>query len=296
MTEAARRGPVVVGFDGTASGEDAVALGRWCARLLGVATTVAVVHPEPAAISSARVDAEWIADRHRAAEAILDRARALLAATDDVNFRVVASSSAAHGLHDLAETVSASLIAVGSRAAGPHERLFTGSTADRLLSGSVCPVAVAPAGLRDRDLGPPDRVGVAYIDTSDARAALAFAATLALRADAALRLYTVVAAEAEVMPVFVADAEHAFSAAARDSYQRALDAAGAALPAEVKASGHLLVGEVVDTLAELGPDDVDLLVCGSRGYGPARRVLLGGVSARLLRKARSPVIVVPRGD
>src|SRR5689334_14947475 len=224
MTEAARRGPVVVGYDGTASGEDAVALGRWCARLLGVATTVAVVHPSPAAISSARVDAEWIADRHRAAEAVLDRARGLLAAaTDEVDFRVVASSSSAHGLHDLAEELSASLIAVGSRATGAHERLFAGSTADRLLSGSVCPVAVAPAGLRDRDLGPPDRVGVAYIDTSDARAALAFAATLALRADAALRLYTVVAAEAEVMPMFVADAEHAFSATARESYQRGLD-------------------------------------------------------------------------
>jgi hypothetical protein len=47
-------------------------------------------------------------------------------------------------------------------------------------------------------------------------------------------------------------------------------------------------------LAALGPDDVDLLVCGSRGYGPARRVLLGGVSSRLIRRARLPVAVVPR--
>ena len=33
-------------------------------------------------------------------------------------------------------------------------------------------------------------------------------------------------------------------------------------------------------------DDVDVLFCGSRGYGPARRVLLGGVSTRLVRGAR----------
>ena len=55
----------------------------------------------------------------------------------------------------------------------------------------------------------------------------------------------------------------------------------------------LLEGPVVDALADLKPEDTDLLVCGSRGYGPARRVLLGGVSARLLRTARGPVMVVP---
>lgn len=59
-------------------------------------------------------------------------------------------------------------------------------------------------------------------------------------------------------------------------------------------STRLLEGPVVDALADLRPEDADLLVCGSRGYGPARRVLLGGVSARVLRHARIPVMVVPR--
>jgi nucleotide-binding universal stress UspA family protein len=45
-------------------------------------------------------------------------------------------------------------------------------------------------------------------------------------------------------------------------------------------------------LSEL--DEVDALFCGSRGYGPGRRVLLGGVSAKLVRRARRPVVVVPR--
>jgi nucleotide-binding universal stress UspA family protein len=44
----------------------------------------------------------------------------------------------------------------------------------------------------------------------------------------------------------------------------------------------------VESLAALGPDDVDMLVCGSRG-GPIRRVLLGGVSSRLIRRARLSV-------
>jgi nucleotide-binding universal stress UspA family protein len=41
--------------------------------------------------------------------------------------------------------------------------------------------------------------------------------------------------------------------------------------------------------------ELDLLVVGSRGYGPSRAVLLGGVCGRLIRRAACPVVVVPRG-
>jgi nucleotide-binding universal stress UspA family protein len=33
---------------------------------------------------------------------------------------------------------------------------------------------------------------------------------------------------------------------------------------------------------------------GSRGYGPIRRVLLGGVASRLLRRLDVPAVIVPR--
>ncbi len=243
MTEStpppAEPGPVVVGFDGTTSGEDALALARWCGRVLGAPLVVTVVHPAPPPISPARVDAEWVADRHRLAE--------------------------------------------------------KGSTADRLLSGSVAPVAVAPSGLRNRQPVPVSRIGVAYIDTPDGHRALDMAARVALRVNAALRLYTVVAEEAEVvLPVIGRDAEDAFHATAHESSQQALDLAIAGLQAGLDASGQILGGEVVAVLSDL--DDVDVLFCGSRGYGPARRVLLGGVSSRLMRRARCPLIVVPRGS
>ena len=80
----------------------------------------------------------------------------------------------------------------------------------------------------------------------------------------------------------------------RAAFEEALAGAASTVPAEVSTSVRLLEGPVVDALADLRPDDADLLVCGSRGYGPARRVLLGGVSSRLLKHARLPVIVVPR--
>jgi nucleotide-binding universal stress UspA family protein len=286
--------PVVVGFDGTPSGEDALVLARACARVLGVPLVVTTVHPDPAPIGAARVDAEWVAERHQQAEAVLDQARRSFGDADAVEYRVIGSSSAAHGLHDVAEERGAAVIVVGSSEAAPEHRLFAGSTADRLLAGSRAPVGVAPAGLRDRELGLLERIGVAYVDTSDAHAALDLAVRLAVRAGASLTLYSVLAAEAEVLaPVIGRDAEQAFVATATETFQRSLDLALAGVPSGVPSTSRILTGNVVDVLAEL--DDVDVLFCGSRGYGPARRVLLGGVSSRLVRRARTPVVVVPRG-
>ncbi len=284
--------PVIVGVDGGESAKDALALGRWVADTLQEPLVVAVVHPAPAPVSSGRVDAEWIADRHRAAQAVLDDARAALeGAGATARYRSIASSSAAHGLHDLAEQDHAAVIVVGSGASGPKQRLFAGSTAERLLAGSVCPVAVAPAGMPVPP-GKLGRIGLAYVDTPDGRAALTQAARMARRVGSSLRLYTVVASAEAVRPFLVGpDAECAFIETARETYEQSLEKAAATVP-DVDVDWHVLEGDVVETLSEL--DEVDALFCGSRGYGPARRVLLGGVSARLMRRARRPVVVVPR--
>jgi nucleotide-binding universal stress UspA family protein len=42
--------------------------------------------------------------------------------------------------------------------------------------------------------------------------------------------------------------------------------------------------------------DLDLLVAGSRGYGPSGRASLGSVSTALLRSLPCPVLVVPRPE
>jgi nucleotide-binding universal stress UspA family protein len=39
---------------------------------------------------------------------------------------------------------------------------------------------------------------------------------------------------------------------------------------------------------------LDLLILGSRSYGPIRRVLLGGTSVRVMRSSACPVVIVPR--
>jgi nucleotide-binding universal stress UspA family protein len=282
--------PVIVGVDHSPGAAGALALGRWLATASDAPLIVAVVHPAPSAIGSGRVDAEWVADRYRAAERILDEARSTLEDPPGVDYRVVASTSAAHGLHDLAEQSGAALLVVGSGAAAPAARIFAGSTAERLLAGSVCPVAVAPAG--GAAPGSAGRIGVAYVDTPDGRAALAAAAELARRTGSPLLLVTVVAGGDAALPFMIGDdAERAFLDTARETYEEALRKAAASVP-DVPVTCQLRSGDVVEELAAL--DDVDLLFCGSRGYGPARRVLLGGVSSRLLRRAGRPLVVVPR--
>ena len=56
---------------------------------------------------------------------------------------------------------------------------------------------------------------------------------------------------------------------------------------------EVVKGHAGDTLALLSPG-FDLLVCGSRGYGPLHSVLVGGVSHALVNHAACPVLVLPR--
>ena len=298
-TGALLTGPVIIGYDADSSGADALTLGTGLGAALGLEVIVAKVHASPAPIGSGRVDAEWVADRRAASAAVLDTARrrveALHPDATAIEYRLVPSSSAAHGLHDLAEAESAAMIVVGSAATeGFDRRVFAGSTAGRLLSGAEWPIAVAPKGLAAEGWKRPDRIGVAYLATSEGTAALQAAAGLSRRTGSRLRLYTAVAEEASVVPWLVGvDGENAFAATVREGVQSSLDQAVAATEG-LEVSAELLVGDVVRLLAEL--PDVDLLVCGSRAYGPVRRVLLGGVSSRLMRRSVNPLLVIPRPD
>jgi nucleotide-binding universal stress UspA family protein len=288
-------GKIVIGFDGTDSGEDALALGMLLARATRAVPLVAVVHPQEYPIGVGRVDAEWVAFMHEQAEQLLGRARRLLGEDAVADYREVSAPSESRGLHELAEQERAGLVVVGSSHRAPLGRTWPGSTGDRLLQGSACPVAVAPRGLRER---PPEGLGtiaVAFLDTPEAHRALEVAVELAERVGARLRLVSVMPRPAEVlMPVVGRDAEEAFVASTRELFQRALDQAVARVGDQVEAAAELLEGDVVDSLATLDRRDADLLVCGSRGYGPVRRVLLGGVSSRLLRRSALPLLVVPR--
>ena len=67
----------------------------------------------------------------------------------------------------------------------------------------------------------------------------------------------------------------------------ALERAVAALAPRVDVESEVHVDDPAEVLLRIS-EHVDLLVCGSRGYGPLRSVLLGGVSRRLRRRGRVP--------
>ena len=289
---------IVVGHDGSDSGDDAATLGAQLAKATGESLLVVSVFPEENPIGIGRVDAEWVEAMREHAREVSECAKRFLDGRDiAADYRVVGSGSAAHGLDDVAEAEHASLIVVGSEHHGARRRISPGSTGERLLHGSICPVAIAPRGFRDRPADiPVQRIGVSFLDTPEAHEALRFAAALAEETGATLTLYTVVARRAEVFsPIIGRDAEEAFLATVREDVHAAQDKALTTLPAGVEATTELLKGDTVDALAALDEHEIDLLVCGSRGYGPVRRVLLGGVLRKLIRRAACPVVVVPRG-
>jgi nucleotide-binding universal stress UspA family protein len=153
-------------------------------------------------------------------------------------------------------------------------------------------VALAPRGYTRSALR---TIAVGFVDSPEGHAALVAAHALAARKGAQLRVV------AAVHPTGGFDREagkpergHRLQGRHRLEAQAALDQAVAALPAGAEAEGELHVDDPAEVLLRIS-EHVDLLVCGSRGYGPLRSVLLGGVSRRLVDGAHCPVLVLPRG-
>lgn len=270
-------GPVLVGVDG--SGEEAAALGRMLASLTGAPLALGAVYGyESSSLAWPPRDE---------AEAWLTAARR----EPDERTHLMLASSVAGGLDALAAREGAQIVVLGSSSRGPLGRLLAGSTARRVIHGAPCAVAVAPRGWRATGL--PRTILAAVDDGREAIGALAIATRLATTADARLRAANVVHQPSPAHPLFsVIDTSYGeWCAARRAACERIVRDAAAAAGAEPEIV--IAEGDPVSRLAELSRT-ADLLVVGSRRYGPLRTVLLGGVSWPLLERAACPVLIVPR--
>lgn len=184
---------------------------------------------------------------------------------------------------------------VGSTHTGRAGRVLPGSTAERLLHGSPCPVAVAPAGFAERAGSEMARIGVGFDGSAAARHALGLARRVAAATGAELRVIRAFTPLAfDVPPGSLAMGGAAsYNTALRERAAAELDAAVEELSGEVRAEGHFAVGDAARVLAEAS-EELDLLLVGSRGYGPLHAVIVGGVAGRLVRDAACPVLVFPR--
>ena len=213
---------------------------------------------------------------------VFDAARKLVPDSIRLQTLALGSGSPARGLHDLAEGERADLLVLGSTHRGPAGRVLVGTVAEVLLTGAPCAVAIAPHGYRERAAEPIATVGAAFDGSPEGETVLDHAYRLAGSLESSLRAIAV--AERPWLGHDVSP--HPMEG----RLAQALEDVGLSPDTDTL----LLKGEPAKTLADAG-GDLDLLVTGSRGYGPLHHVLLGSVSARLMRTCPCPMIVIPRG-
>lgn len=310
--------PILVGYDPREGDRAPVDFGVAMARLTGAPLVLAFVQAAPLGPLSApleppsadptlygvgQVDEDLLAVCTPAVEQVEAEQKA-----SGVQFecRKLSSTSAARALHEAAEEEDAGLLVVGSAGRSSVGRVVAGSTAQRLMHGAPCPIAVVPRNWTAD--GWPITIGVGYVDTEEAREALRGAHALAYRAGATLRVFTVVHASPSMLaatPVLPAGIEESTAEETREALegleaehrlqaQTELRTAVGALDGDVAVEADVLVGDPAETVIDAS-EHLDLLLCGSRGYGPLRAVLLGSFSRRVTAEARCPVIVLPRG-
>lgn len=287
MSAANVTGTIVVGYDEREVSRDAVALARLLAETAGARLLVATVFPYDARTMG--LDAYGHAldeDGRRVLVPVLEELRGSVEADGEA----LGDHSAPRALHGLIEGSGADAVVLGSSQHAEIGRILAGTTAERLLHGSPCPVAVAPRGYRDSEPGL-RVIAVAFDGSPESRAALRLAGDLATRAGATVRVIGVLPGVAAAGPKAM-QARTEWRAQLRDEVH---DAASA-LPSELRALPIVAEGDPASVLLEHAEQGVDLLVTGSRAYGPVRRVLLGSVSSALMRAAPCPVLVVPRAE
>lgn len=279
---------IIAGSNGYDRGRGAVSLGHAIATATGARLVVVGVHhnpplPFPDTYAGARQQL-----RH-ALGAVRDEL------APDATIRLEADMSPAHGLRCAVADEHADLLIVGSRHRRRMQRIVETDHAMQVLHGALCAVAVVP--------DPVDphvtlrRIGVGLDHTPESDMALAMARELAQRAGASLWLHLVVD---DLIPGWVGYSPMALPAdaydeiiearlgTARDLLARSLERC-----AGVPADGDVVTGSPAGELI-LATEALDLLVLGSRRWGPVMRLALGSTSEQVIRHAACPVLVPPR--
>jgi nucleotide-binding universal stress UspA family protein len=276
---------VLIGYDGSEGAEDAVALARTLcggtdARFMLV-DVLPFPGPPPVAgeILGYQEASEWkvfFADAEKAL------------AGHQVGHQVYVGGSAGKILNDIAETDDVDLVVVGSPHRGAIGRVILGSVAEGLLHGASVAVVAAPRGYRDRVHDGFSRIVVGYDGSAEAGVALQHGAAIAAREDLQLHIISVTTPPTAAPGPFAGPVPSTLPNA-HEVVVRGIKL----VDPDIETHGKALHGAPAPELAAYCEPD-DLLLLGSRSYGPLARTLLGSVSSRLIHEAPCPVLVVPR--
>jgi nucleotide-binding universal stress UspA family protein len=272
---------VLVGVDGRANGRDAIAL---AARLTDPDGKLTLAHVHSGDLRPSHAIAPgMVREEREASHKLLEAEREAV----DVQAELISveAESPGRGLHEQAEEQGADLLVVGSCSHGTFGRAMLGDDTRAALNGAPCAVAIAPRGYAEHPAVIAN-VGVAYNDSAESNSALALAQALAAPTGAVVHALEVVSIPSVAYAGIV-------SPALGDSINVMLQEANDRMKELPGVDGRAVYGIAGEELAAFG-DQVDVLVVGSRGYGPVKRLVLGSTSDFLQRHARCTLLVLPR--
>jgi nucleotide-binding universal stress UspA family protein len=282
---------IAAGIDGFPEGRDAAALAQSLAGATGAELMLVAVHcmaplPMPPALSSRSLRKQSDLELREVRDSLAPGARTLTA-TDP---------SVARALHRVVQRHHRDLLVVGSSRQGADGCVRIGKRTRQLLCHFECALAVAPRGLYanpSRDIG---RIGVGYDASPESESALALAASIAGGAGAELHVQGIVD---DRIPLF---GRSALSRFVEVEWNEVIGTEMVNLRARAVAAGERIGapldvgvarGRPANVLLELS-EHVDLLVIGSRRWGPTARVLLGSTGEALMHDAACAVLAIPR--
>jgi nucleotide-binding universal stress UspA family protein len=285
---------VLLGFDGSDRGVDALYLARALAQAEQAELLVGCVYEPESIFDGGDRYLPPVDEKRASAKREAEMRRNFSMVEAELGSRPYERhdlwGSPARELTLLAEDANVDVVVVGSTHQGALGRVLPGSVGEKLLHGAPCAVAVAPVGFAESDHFGSAPIGVGYTGSPESREALSWAESLARQLGSGLRLITAIREfnPAHLGLVGVPD----YRTLVRDDVTKAQAAAAEEIK-DIEVERLIVDGDPAEVLAEQGAE-LDLLVVGSRGYGPLRRALLGGVSARVIHTAPCPVVVTPR--
>jgi nucleotide-binding universal stress UspA family protein len=272
---------VLVGVDGRLGGRDAIALASQL-RAADGDLTLATVYPGLYMPTHAVTPGLM---REESAAAITQLERECSETRVAAKCVAIQAPAPGRGLHVQAEDQQADLLVVGSSHHGILGRTFVGNDTLAALNGAPCAIAVAPHGY-SRQKKVITTIGVGYDGSPESEAAIEVARAIAAQTGSPPR-----ALEVASIP------SYSFTGAIGPILMGIDEMVAKALAHVEELKG--VVGEAEygfpgEELAKFS-GEVDLLIVGSRNYGPVHRLVSGSTARYLLRHARGPVLVLPRG-
>lgn len=284
---------IAAAVDSRAEGDDAAVLATAISRAVDGDLILVSIEPElPLMLPGA--DSRRM---RRETEAMLGRTRETFAPA--ARRAVDSDLSPARGLKRVLGQEHRQMVVCGSRHGGDAGKVSIGHTTRQLVEEGHYALAIAARGLSGHGELAIKRVGVGYDGGPEACAALAWAAAIAEGCGARLLVRGVIDDRIPALGW-----PHLWNEPFRECWNEIMDeevlalrksieatTAGLSVPVDIEVDRDVASASLLDLSVA-----TDLLVIGSRRWGPVARLLLGGTGEALVRGAQCSLLIAPRPD